>query len=277
MSHATARSMGARDVAAPAPLPFGGGQSGTPMERAWPPKGMHNSVRQGVSAHQRQRRFDLVTEGKASGGVINDQNQFELYLADAPDDAAAVAYHAPAPAATTLARPRLPALVVREADGVIWASVNPGGIEQLAGPSEAALGMRVVRRGLSSRLALHCPLTDVHVNGLPALSLTILAVKDSLLMAGSLYYVTQRVQPLVGAPEKGLLGKKCLMCRLPLDAQTRVVTCHCGGHFHHETLDSHPHVPDTDRLDCFSKIEACLACGRTLTTSDYLLWYPLIV
>lgn len=142
-------------------------------------------------------------------------------------------------------------------------------------PADAVAAVRVVERRFSSVLALRALRDGILVNGVPALSLTTLAPRDTVLLSpGALGYVTERIRPYVGPPDVEHLGKKCPVCRLKIVAATRIVAHRCGVAYHHESAESHPDVNDEDRLKCFSQIEKCLSCGRIATLNETLSWDP---
>lgn len=171
-----------------------------------------------------------------------------------------------------------PPFPLREEEGTVWARLNgeSGLLERSDGPAGSDYALRVLKQRLSSRLALLTRRGDVLVNGLPALTLTLLATKDSVRLApGRLFYVTERVKPYVGQATEEMVGKKCPFCRLPITAETHVVTCRCGAVYHHETVETRPDLPEEDRLICIDKVQACLACGQQLTLEEYLVWDPM--
>jgi hypothetical protein len=176
-----------------------------------------------------------------------------------------------------MAQPDLaaPPLQIGEGDETVWINVDPatGQLVRVDGPRAAVAGLRVVPRRLSPALVLLARNDGILVDGLPALPLTVLATKDGLVVGpGCLVHVTERVRPHVGPPGEDLLGKKCPFCKIAIDADTRVVTCRCKAAYHHETKESHPH--EKEPLTCFEKVQACLVCGRPLTTESYLTWNP---
>lgn len=202
-------------------------------------------------------------------------NQHELHpagsLAAAPLEPEGLAWHEAQPV------PPLPPLSVNEAEGTVWVTVDPrtGRLERAADAGTAAAGFRTVRRRLKNDLAMLALRPGILVNGLPALPLTVLTVKDSIVLApGCLAYVTERVRPFSGTPPAELLGRPCPLCRMPVDAKTRIVICQCGAPYHHETEASHPDLPEDDRLRCFERVKICLSCNRPVTADEYLAWGP---
>jgi hypothetical protein len=209
------------------------------------------------------------------GGKMN-QSQFEIHaitsVIESQHDGAELAWHDAQPS------PRLPVLTVAEADGLVRVKVDPrdGRLGRVEGDGDAVVAFRVIRRRLGPSLAMVALREGAFVNGLPALALSVLGAKDSLVLApGCVAYVTERIRPFVGTPADELVGKKCPMCRLPVDGKTRVVACRCGAPYHAETAESHPDVAEADRLRCIEKVKACLSCGRPeVTVKEYLVWDP---
>lgn len=153
-----------------------------------------------------------------------------------------------------------------------------GCLAGVAGLEPACVEFRVVQRKLGPALVMLPQRRGVLVNGLPALSMAVLRPQDSVVVsAGEHLLVTERIRPYVGPPTTEMLAAKlkCPLDRLPVTADTRVVTCgHCGLPYHNETEHSHPHTPEAERLDCFSKVKSCLSCGRPLTLEETLAWDP---
>ncbi len=180
----------------------------------------------------------------------------------------------PAPAAAG------PAFAVpTTSEDVTWITADPAtGDIRPADPGSALAGFLSVPRRLGNGLGLLACGDGILVNGLPALPFTMLTTRDSLtLIPGQLYYVTERFRPYVGPPTEEMQKKKCPFCNLPFaDPKSRVVTCFCGQVYHWESADSHPGTPEKKRLDCFTKVRACLSqtCRRTLTANEYLIWDP---
>ena len=132
----------------------------------------------------------------------------------------------------------------------------------------------MLRYQFSNRLALISRRRPVLVNGLPALSLAVVATRDSLTLGPETFYVTERIRPHVGRPTEEMIGLKCPMCRVAVDAESVVVTCICGAVYHHETEQSHPDLPADERLNCLDQIRVCLVCNRPVTPHEHLVWDP---
>jgi len=189
-------------------------------------------------------------------------------------DLAAAPWGAEAPA-----RSKAEAVISPE-DGVAWTRLKETdeGLIRILSREEAVAGFRVVRRRLGAALAMIVQGEGVLVNGVPALPLAILSVKDSLVLApGRHYYVTQRLKPYIGTPPGHVLNKPCPFCQIPLTDDTRIYLCPCGAAYHYETAESHPDVEESERLNCFGKIEKCLSCSRRLSLEEFLEWDPATV
>lgn len=173
-----------------------------------------------------------------------------------------------------------PVLSVAHGQSPVWATVDGPRIRTVDGPGQAAFGLRVVGQKVPGKLVLLTLDAEVLVNGAPAPGLVILGVRDSIYMVSAelVLYVTERFRPFLGCPteEPGLVGQECPACAIEIQAEpaTQVVTCRCGAVYHHETAESHPHVPVEERLDCASRIKACLRCEQELTTEEKLVWDP---
>lgn len=162
-------------------------------------------------------------------------------------------------------------------EGVVWARLNKTneGLSRTRNRDEAAAGFRIVRRRLGSALAMITQGEGVLVNGVQALPLAVLSVKDSVVLApGRHFYVTQRLKPYIGAPPQHVLNKPCPFCQIPITDDTRIYLCPCGAPYHYETAESHGQVEESERLNCYGKIEKCLSCSRRLTLEEFLEWDP---
>ena len=78
-----------------------------------------------------------------------------------------------------------PPFAVRGTDGTVWARLNgeSGLLERMEGPANAEFAFRVLKRRFSTDMAMLTRRHDVLVNGLPALKLTLLGIKDSVRLA----------------------------------------------------------------------------------------------
>ncbi len=212
-----------------------------------------------------------------SGDVFDPLNlgRFELHtLADkseAPADIAASPWAEQQPPASYAEA------TIAPDDQLVWVRLNKTneGLSRTRNRDEAVAGFRVVRRRLGSALAMIVQGEGVLVNGVPALPLAVLSVKDSVVLGpGRHFYVTQRLQPYLGPPPQHVLNKPCPFCQIPITDDTRIYLCPCGAPYHYETAESHPQVEASERLNCYAKIEKCLSCGRRLTLEEFLEWDP---
>jgi hypothetical protein len=121
------------------------------------------------------------------------------------------------------------------------------------------------------------PHGEVLVNGIPALDLTVVFPRDSIVLAPGIHsYVTQRISPHVGRPLQEHLGLRCPYCTIPITDETRIAVCRCGVAYHHEppAPEADRNGDDTERLDCLSNVRACLSCGRPVALQQFLVWDP---
>src|SRR5437660_9678532 len=113
------------------------------------------------------------------GGKMN-QSQFEIHAITSVTESlpygAELAWHDAQPS------PRLPVLTVGEADGLVRVTVDPrdGRLEHVAGDADAVVAFRVIRRRLGSSLAMVVLREGAFVNGLPALALSVLGDRKSV-------------------------------------------------------------------------------------------------
>jgi hypothetical protein len=144
-------------------------------------------------------------------------------------------------------------------------------------PVQAVAGFRSVQRRHGNALVMLTKRRDVLVNGRPALPLSVLSVRDCILLGPGLHvYVTERVRPYYGPPPKELLSKLCPFCRIAFTPDTTLVTCRCGSAYHlepprHTNADADG---DDDQLRCFERVEKCLSCQRTMSLEESLEWEP---
>lgn len=207
---------------------------------------------------------------------MNDGNRFEIQssscgVAAERDDPRELPHNEQArPAASVIS-------IDRAAAGWTFLGVDAksGEIRRVVDRGQARAAVRVVARKLNDVLAMRTLAPGLLVNGLPALSLTALGPRDSVLLApGAFAYITERIRPRVGQPGAEHLGKKCPVCKLKIEAATQIAVHRCNVAYHYETEASHPHVADEERLNCFTQIAKCLSCGREATLEETLVWDP---
>lgn len=217
-----------------------------------------------MNARQAGNVFDPLNLGRFELHALAGDNQ-------APDELAA------APWADHRSPPSRAKAVIAPDDRLVWVQFAPtgNGLSRTEQREEAVAGFCVVRRRLGSALAMIVQGEGVLVNGAAALPLSVLSVKDSVVLGpGRHFYVTQRLRPHFGSPPQFLLNKLCPLCQIPITNDTRIYLCPCGAPYHHETAESHPQVEAGERLDCYAKVEKCLSCGRRLTFEEFLEWDP---
>jgi hypothetical protein len=156
-----------------------------------------------------------------------------------------------------------------------WArwSAAEGRLERLENSEGAEFCFFTVKRRLNEQLVMVTSKHDVLVNGVPALSITMLELKDSVIFGPNrIFYLNVRVRPHVGAPTKEIQRKKCPLCKTRFKEGTSVVTCYCEMAYHNETPETQPDIPEDELYRCFEKVERCLGCGKALTCEETLLW-----
>ncbi|MFZ1936215.1 MAG: hypothetical protein WCB27_16185 [Thermoguttaceae bacterium] len=208
--------------------------------------------------------------------------RFELHRAGGPP--AANEANSPLPWRPCGAAPCEPALTLGEEDGLVWVGFDQdtGDFTRRDQFEQGCFGLKVCRRHFASGLAVLAGRSDVLVNALPGLSFSVLKLRDSLVVGspGHFYYVTARFTPYIGPPTPEMIGKRCPVCKIPIQAaedgqpDTRVITCRCGAVLHWETPESHPDVPEEDRLGCLAKATLCPCCQHELSSQEVLVWDP---
>lgn len=167
---------------------------------------------------------------------------------------------------------------VEEGLDAVWVAIDEAtGRPCRAGDGQDAVaGFTVIKRRLGLALAMTtADHAGVLVNGLPALRFTVLSPRDSVVLSPGMHsYITERVRPHVGAPTEPMIGLKCPFCKIAVDADTRVAACRCGVLYHAESAESHPAIAEEDRLNCLSKVRACLSCSRPVALEEFLVWDP---
>ncbi len=162
--------------------------------------------------------------------------------------------------------------------GAVWIAIDKatGCPCRVGDQQDAVASFAVIKRRLG--LALSMTTADhagVLVNGLPALGFTVLSPRDSVVLSPGVHsYLTERIRPHVGAPTEAMIGVRCPFCKLAITGDTFVATCRCGVVYHDEDAESHPAIPEEDRLNCVQKVRACLSCSRPVTLEESLVWDP---
>jgi hypothetical protein len=204
-----------------------------------------------------------------------NQVQYELYpvgiLLAGSDDVASLPWQPISRAALA------PATVIKPGRAIAWVALDEHtGTLKLAEKSQALAGFRHQNRKFGSSLVMLGQTDGILVNGVPALPMAALALKDCVVLAAGFHvFVTERVKPYDGPTPAALFGKPCPFCRLPHADGSRVAMCRCGVGYHLEpkregASDDDPSAP----LRCFERAAKCISCSRNLTTKEYLEWEP---
>jgi len=162
------------------------------------------------------------------------------------------------------------------ADGMRWFGVANRQLSAAEGPNDAIFGACAVRRNFDLSLALLARGDGLLADGLPALRLSVLDIRATLVVPGvdGFFFINRSTRPFCGQPPAAVLGRECPVCRIAFDGDTQVASCGCGAIFHYETPQSHPTVRELDRLNCFQQAGKCGHCGSPLTTEEQFAWSP---
>lgn len=180
--------------------------------------------------------------------------------------------------------PRRPGAVPRDPG---WIELPPAGISYLtlspeqpprvlleppARMSQAAV-LETVRREQHPYLVMLGPTgQELRVNGVPAPPLVILHVRDQVQMGENyLLHLSLFRRPYIGPPAKEYTGSKCLVCRLPVAADTTIYICpNCSGALHCEGEEK----SQQDRLECARLSSGCPRCGNPVIMTEGYAYVP---
>ncbi len=171
-------------------------------------------------------------------------------------------------------------LALRVAPGeTAWVDLDPHTRElrRVAAGGPPLAGFRYEQTASSDQLVLFAKHDQVRVNGIRPLPMAVLETKDLIRLGPqSLFYLTERVTPYSGPPTDAMIaaGVRCAFCRLAFDKSTHILTHQCGLAFHDESEETHPEIPESDRLQCASRLAVCLGCKTPLSREPYLVWDP---
>jgi hypothetical protein len=119
-------------------------------------------------------------------------------------------------------------------------------------------------------LMLAPPRLDVRVNGLPAPRITVLEVADQVQLAGAVLHVTRYQSSATGPPAPEHIGRRCPICSVEIDADTRVHVHACGALLHAEEPGS---KPEADLLQC-AQLGTCPDCDSSVALTTGLTYTP---
>jgi hypothetical protein len=123
--------------------------------------------------------------------------------------------------------------------------------------------------GQASLLMLSAPGVETRLNDRPAPRLAVLDVGDQLQVGETLLHVTRYTEFAVGPPTPELLGRKCGVCRVPFDEDTRVYVHSCGSAMHMEDESK----PAGERLEC-AALGACPDCEQPVVMQSGYEYLP---
>jgi hypothetical protein len=109
----------------------------------------------------------------------------------------------------------------------------------------------------------------VRVNARPSPRVAVLAVGDQLQIGDAVLHLTRYREFAVGPPSPELLGRRCEVCRVPFDEQTRVYIHDCGQALHLEPESK----PAEDRLEC-ALLGDCPNCREPISLESGYSFLP---
>lgn len=132
-------------------------------------------------------------------------------------------------------------------------------------PTEDSFAIEPVADGPRSRLLLVAPRNAPapRVNGRRAPRICLLRTGDQLLLAdGRLLHLTAFHNPPIDAATEQQAGIRCLICRTPVKAGSRVFCCpSCDSLMH---CDDPAEAGDGDRLECAKLPSSCPGCRHPM-------------
>lgn len=141
---------------------------------------------------------------------------------------------------------------------------------QRESPAEAVLIEQIFNQRHQPRLLLISPERHrARVNGQPAPRVAVLKEKDYFQLDEAIaFHVSIFNQPNIGQPGAEVIGKECLICRVPFTPESVCYTCaSCGRAMHCE--DEGP-----DRLECARLSQECPACSKPVILQAGLSFLP---
>jgi hypothetical protein len=113
------------------------------------------------------------------------------------------------------------------------------------------------------------PCVKVRVNDRPSPIVAVLNVGDQLQIGDAVLHLTEFREFTVGPPSPELLGRRCGVCRVPFDEQTRVYLHECGEALHLEPESK----PAEERLEC-ALLGNCPNCGGSISMESGYSFTP---
>ena len=109
----------------------------------------------------------------------------------------------------------------------------------------------------------------VRLNDHPSPIVAVLDVGDQLQIGDTVLHLTKFREFAVGPPSPDLLGRRCGVCRVPFDEQTRVYLHDCGEALHLESESK----PAEERLEC-ALLGNCPNCGGSISLESGYSFTP---
>ena len=110
---------------------------------------------------------------------------------------------------------------------------------------------------------------ELRVNGSPPPRVAVLTVGDQVQIEGAVLHLTRFREFAVGPPSPALLGRRCEVCRVPFDENTRVYIHDCGQPLHLEPESK----PAEDRLEC-ALLGECPNCQEPISMESGYSYLP---
>jgi len=110
---------------------------------------------------------------------------------------------------------------------------------------------------------------DVRINGLPAPRVALLAVADQVQVARAVLHVTRERDAEARRPAPEQLGRRCPVCSVAIESDTRIVVHECGALLHAEQTGDRP---EADLLRCSSL--TCPDCDKPVEIGTGLVYEP---
>jgi hypothetical protein len=110
---------------------------------------------------------------------------------------------------------------------------------------------------------------EVRVNDRPSPRIAVLAVGDQLQIGDAILHLTRYRELAVGPPSPELLGRRCGVCLVPFDQDTRVYVHDCGQPLHLEPESK----PAEERLEC-ALLGDCPHCLEPISMQSGFSYLP---
>jgi hypothetical protein len=138
------------------------------------------------------------------------------------------------------------------------------------GPGAGTLQFEPLTMDRRPALLMMTPIgVGVRVNARPSPRIAVLAEGDQVQIGDAVLHLTRYREFAVGPPSPELLGRRCEVCRVPFDEQTRVYIHDCGQPLHLEPESK----PAEDRLEC-ALLGDCPNCRQPISMESGYSYLP---